>query len=230
MRLASKYLFLAMALFLLSCGGEGENSLKKEYVYMEEMHKEWLSSDTIKEVFIMRDLNGISSSFLMNGKHEYMGKSWSTFFGINTSSTYTEESYQTWRSGFEMALAINMRANPEPHGDEIYISLDRVGFRYDFDFETVYSLDTPFGYKSYLITDEGYEIHDDGEIYSTVEILDSLVTSYGSYEEVLHFTFKDFIDQWTDFTVSEIYIAKEVGLVKYELASGLSNERVPGQD
>lgn len=227
MKSASKYIIVTMIPFLLSCGGEGSGALKEEYIYMEGMNKEWLASDTIGDVFIMTDLNGISSSFLMNGNHTYMGKSWSTVFGINTSSTYTEESFQTWSSGFGMSLSISMRANPEPHGDEIYISLDGVGLRYDFDFETVHSLDTPWGYKSYLTTDKGYEIHDDGEIFSTVEILDSLVTSYGSYEDVMHFTFNDFKEQWTDFTITETYLVRNVGLVKYVMANGHSGERNP---
>jgi hypothetical protein len=129
-----------------------------------------------------------------------------------------------------MVLGLSMRANSPPHGDNISISLEQVGYSYDFDFETVHSLDTPFGHKSLLMTDQGYEVHDDGKIFSTVELLDSLPTSNGTYIEVLHFTFNDFNNYWTDFTVREIYMAKGVGLVKYVLASGLSSERVPGQD
>ena len=102
-----------------------------------------------------------------------------------------------------------------------------MGFQYDLESETVFSLDTPFGYKSYLITEKGYEIHQDGEILSSVGILDSLQTAYGSYEEVLHFTFNDFNDQWSDFTVKEIYVAKGIGLVKYSHAGGISGERNP---
>ena len=230
MKSAIKSFYLAMGLFLLSCGGEGENPLKEEYFYLEEIHKEWLAPDSIDQVFIMKDNNGISSSFLMTGNQKNMGKSWSTVMGINTRTSYTEECFQSFSSGFGMTLGLSMRANSPPHGDNIFISLEQVGFSYDFDFEIVHSLDTPFGYKNLLMTDKGYEVHDDGEIRSTVEMLDSLSTSYGTYQEVLHFTFKDFNQYWDDFTVTEIYMAKEVGLVKYILASGLSSERFPQQD
>ncbi|MDF1574886.1 MAG: hypothetical protein P1P86_06795 [Bacteroidales bacterium] len=230
MRLAIKPVYMAMGFFLLSCGGEGEHPLKEEYYYLEEAHKEWLAPDTIGEVFIMRDYNGISSSMSMTGNNETMGKSWSTFLGINTRTCYTEECFQSFKSGFGMLLGISMRANSPPHGDQISISLGQVGFSYDFDFETISSLDTPFGYKNLLMTDKGYEIHEDGEIMSSVEFLDSLLTSYGTYQEVLHFIFNDFNPYWTDFTVREIYLAKEVGLVKYVLASGVSNERFHPQN
>lgn len=230
MRSAIKPIFLALGFFLQSCGGEGEHALKEEYFYMEEFNKDWLAPDSIGEVFIMKDINGISSSFKMTGNNESMGKSWSTVLGINTRTSYTEECFQSFKSGFGIVLGISMRANSPPHGDNISISLDRVGFTFDFDFETIHSLDTPFGYKSLLMTDKGYELHDDGKISSTIEILDSLEGSYGTYQEVLHFTFKDFNNYWTDFTVTEIFLAKEVGLVKYTLASGISSERVLKQN
>ncbi len=230
MRSAINFIYISMGLFLLSCGGEGENPLKEEYYYLQDINKEWLAPDSVDQVFIMKDINGISASFRMTGNHENMGKSWSTVMGINTRTTYTEECFQTFKSGFGMVLRLSMRANSPPHGDNISISLEQVGYSYDFDFETVHSLDTPFGYKSLLMTDQGYEVHDDGKIFSTVELLDSLPTSNGTYIEVLHFTFNDFNNYWTDFTVREIYMAKGVGLVKYVLASGLSSERVPGQD
>jgi len=229
MKSAIKLSYLAIGFFLLSCGGEGEHPLKEEYFYLEETNKDWLAPDSIGEVFIMKDLNEISSSFLMTGNNESMGKSWSTVLGINTRTSYTEECFQSFKSGYGMVLGISMRANSPPHGDNITISLEQVGFSYDFDFETIYTLDTPFGYKNLLMTDKGYEVHDDGEIMSTVEILDSLLTSYGTYQEVLHFAFKDFTNYWTDFTVTEIYLAKEVGLVKYVLASGISGERFQHQ-
>lgn len=225
MRSAIKLIFFFIGFFLLSCGGEGKHPLKEEYFYLEEIHKEWLAPDTIGEVFIMKDNNGISASFRMTGNDENMGKSWSTVLGINTRTSYTEEYFQSFKSSFGMVLGISMRANSQPHGDQITISLDQVSFSFDFDFETVYKLDTPFGYKSLLMTDKGYETHDDGEIISSVEMLDSVQTAFATYQDVLHFTFGDFKILWTDFTVTEIFLAKEVGLVKYVLASGISGER-----
>lgn len=214
-----------LLLLLTSCGGEGEHPLKEEYYYLEETNKEWLAPNSIHEIFYMKDNNGISSSFFMNNNSSDLGKSWTTIMGINTRTTYTEECFQNFNSSFGLRLGISMRAHTPPHGDNISISLGGVGFSYDFDFAMVHSLDTPFGYKSLLMTDKGYQVHDDGKILSTVEILDSLDTAYESYQDVLHFTFKDFARQWTDFTVTEIYIARGIGLVKYTLANEISAER-----
>ena len=225
MRSLNKLIYGAMGFFLMACGGEGEHPLKTVYYYLEETNKEWLAPDSIHEVFYMKDSNGISSSFLMTGNHEDMGKSWTTIAGINTRTSYTEECFQSYKSGLGMVLGMSMRANSPPHGDNINISLEQVGFSYDFDFEIVHSLDTPFGYKSLLMTDKGYEVHNDGEVLSTVEILNSLDTEYETYHDVLHFTFKDFVDQWTDFTVTDIYMARGIGLVKYTLANGIWAER-----
>jgi len=216
--------FLAMLLFS-SCGGEGEHPLKEEYFYLEDSHKEWLAPDSLNGIFIMTDDKGISQSFLMHRNFSEMGKSWSTVMGINTRTSYTEEYFQKYRSSYGLSFWISMRANSPPHGDNINITLGGVGFSYDFDFESVHSLDTPFGYKNLLMTDKGYEVHDDGAILSSVEFLDSLETRYGSYTDVLHFTFDDFNEKWTDFTLTEIYIARGIGLVKYTLAGGVYAER-----
>jgi len=205
-----------LLLLLTSCGGEGEHPLKEEYYYLQETNKEWLAPDSLEGLFIMTDNKGISQSFVMSGNPSELGKSW---------TTYTEEYFQKFRSSFGLLLGISMRANISPHGDDINITLGGVGFRYDFDFEIVHDLDTPFGYKNTLTTDKGYEVHDDGEILSTVVFLDSLATQNETYTDVLHFTFRDFEALWSDFTDTEIYIARGIGLVKYTLAGGISAER-----
>lgn len=215
----------SLLLLLASCGGEGENSLKEEYYYLEDTNKEWLAPDSLDGIFFMTDNNGISQSFVMKGNSSEFGKSWSTLMGINTKTTYTEECFQHFNSSYGFGLRISMRANSPPHGNSISISLKDVRFSYDFDFETVHSLDTPFGYKNLLTTDKGYEVHSDGEIGSSVEFLESLDTQYGSYTDLLHFTFKDFEDQWTEFTPTDVYIARGIGLVKYTLANGIWAER-----
>ena len=216
---------LLFMLLLTSCGGEGEHPLKEEYYYLQDTNKQWLAPDSVGGVFIMTDSNGISQSFEMNENSTELGKSWTTVMGINTRTTYTEEFIQSFNSSYGLRLGISMRANSSPHGDDIIITLGEVGFRYDFDFEIVHDLDTPFGYKNMLTTDKGYEVHDDGEILSTVVFLDSLLTQNETYTDVLHFIFRDFENLWTDFTVTEIYIARGIGLVKYTLAEGISAER-----
>ena len=84
---AIRLLYFSMGFFLLSCGGEGEHPLKEEHFYLEEVHKEWLAPDSIGEVFIMKDYNGISSSFTMTGNDETFGKSWSTFSSLPSAQS-----------------------------------------------------------------------------------------------------------------------------------------------
>ncbi len=213
-----------MMVFILctSCGGE-ENALKKETFYFNEYHAGWITLDSIGDSFVMTDNNGISQSFTMTGNSYYLNKSWSSFLGVNTIMTYTEYQYQYYTSSFGISHSISLTAGRPPFGDDLYVTLNGVGFAYDFDFAIVSRLDTPFGYKSMLMTDKGYEVPD--EIQSKVEILDSLVTPYTRYDEVLHFTFNDFNESWTDKTVTEIFLAREEGLVKYILAGGISGER-----
>ena len=215
---------LILMMLLAACGGE-KTALKEETFYFQKVHADWIASDSIDDSFIMTDNNGISQSFVMNHNSYYFNKGWSSFLGVNTGMTLTEYHHQAYHSGFGMSYTFSLTAGDPPYGDHVFISLGDVGFRYDFDLETVFGLDTPFGYMSYLITDKGYEVEDDGEILSEVDILDSLDTHYASYKEVLHFNFNDFNDLWTDFTVTEIYVAKGVGLVKYVLAGGITGER-----
>lgn len=219
-------LFITAVILLSACGGEG-NGLKTETYYFNEQNAEWLTKDTIADTFVMMDNNGISQSFSMRSDNYYFNKSWSSIIGITTQSSLTEYHFQSYRSSFGLKFSLSLTAGIPPFGDNIYINLEEVGFAYDFDFETVSRLETLFGYKSLLMNSDGYEVSEDGEILSSVEILDSLSTADTSYFEVLHFTFNDFNDQWTDYTVSEIFVAKEIGLVKYVLAGGVSAERKP---
>jgi hypothetical protein len=220
-----QYTGLVLLLLLASCGGEGEHPIKEERFYLEDIHKAWLTPDSIGTGFVMTDNNGISNSFSKYSESEEMGKSWTTVMGINTVTTYTEECFQNYNSTYAMRLEISMRANSSPHGDDISITLGQVGFSYDFDFERVHRLDTPFGYKYLLTTDKGYEEHDDGVVHSEVEFLFDFTTGQHTYDEVLHFTFRDFMDEWTDFTVTEFWMARGTGLVKYRLHNGITAER-----
>ena len=221
------WLILTGLILCSSCGGE-EKALKTETLYFNEFNAGWITRDTIDDTFVMVDNNGISQSFSMVSNTYYLNKSWSTFMGINTKMTLTEYHYQFYISSFGTNCSISLTAGLPPYGDDIFVYLDGTGFAYDFDFEIVSRLETPFGYKSLLMTDEGYKVQEDGEILSRVEILDSLQTTYARYDEVLHFTLNDFNEQWTNLTITEIYIAKGPGLVKYTLAGGIKLERNPG--
>lgn len=74
------------------------------------------------------------------------------------------------------------------------------------------------------MTDNGYK--PDGGMLSVVEILNSFSTSFNDYDTVMYFQLLDFENKWNDLTVVNIYVAKDIGLVKFELNNGLSFERL----
>lgn len=132
--------------------------------------------------------------------------------------------YQSYRSTYGIPFSLSLTAGFTPFGDELYIELARVGFSYDLKFETITRLHTDFGNKSTTMTDNGYK--PDGGMLSVVEILNSFSTSFNDYDTVMYFQLLDFENKWNDLTVVNIYVAKDIGLVKFELNNGLSFERL----
>jgi hypothetical protein len=76
---------------------------------------------------------------------------------------------------------------------------------------------------SKIITDTGYVENE--AINSTVETLDTLSANGIRYDGILHFTLLDFKEEWTDFTITEVYFAKHIGLIKYSFNNGVTYER-----
>jgi hypothetical protein len=206
----------------ISCGEE--SALKEETIYFQKENKNWITADSIGCNFILQDNNGISHSFTMLRDFYEFSKSWGSFLGINTDMTHTEYHYQSYSSNYGIPFSLSLTAGFKPFGDEIYIDLYGVGFAFDFKFETVSRVNTGFGIKSKLMTDKAYEQQGE-EIFSEVEILDSYSTSFHEYDTVMFFQLQDFKDKWGDFTVNKIYMAKNIGLIKYEMNNGISFER-----
>ncbi len=206
----------------VSCGEE--SALKEETIYFQEENKGWLTADSLGYNFVIIDNNGISQSFTMNRDNYEFSKSWGSFLGVNTDMTHTEYHYQAYTSNYGILYSLSLTAGFKPFGDELYVVLDRIGFAYDLKFQTISRLSTDIGIKSKLMTDEGYELQGE-DIFSTVEFSDTYLTNQSSYDNVLHFQLKDFINNWDKFTVTDIYIAKNIGLIKYELNNGIVYER-----
>jgi hypothetical protein len=207
---------------LISCGEE--SALKEETIYFQKENKGWINNDSLGYNFVLIDNNGISQSFTMNRNNYEFSNSWGSFLGVNTDMTHTEYHYQAYTSNYGVSYSLSLTAGFKPFGDDLYIDLDRIGFAYDFKFQTISRLNTDFGIKSKLMTDEGYELQGE-DIFSTAEILDSYSTNLHNYDTVLHFQLEDYKDNWDDFTVTDIYIAKNNGLIKYELNNGITYER-----
>lgn len=195
-------------------------NLPKEKVYkIEDGNIGWLYDGDVGSDVTMADNNGISESFLLySSNHEY-SEGASGYFFITTEVSKRESFYQAFSSTYSHRFSLSLSANYPPFGDELYVNLDGIAFAYDLKYNEISRLDTPFGYKSKTMTDEGYSGYI--IIQSTVEILNHLELNGFTYDQVLRFTMNDFPENWTNFTIREIFIAREHGLVKYVLNNGI---------
>lgn len=219
----NKKTILPLLLISLLVACDREHALKKETYYFKEENRGWVKGDSVRMPFIMVDENGISNSFSLNDSTCYFGQSWGTFMGIYTEYTLKEYCYMSFRSTYGTSFSISLTAGYPPHGDYAHIGLGGLGFIYDMEFGTIVRMDTPFGTKSRIITGTGYEENE--PISSTVEVLDTLVVEGIVYQEVMHFSLKDFEEQWGEYTPCDIFIAKNCGLIRYILSGGLTVSR-----
>jgi hypothetical protein len=219
-RYMNKYL-LCILLILASCGEE--DALKKETVYILKENKDWLTTDEFNSGFIMIDNNKISQSFSMYQNSSDFSPSTSSYFWIKTKVIKTESYTQGFSSNYGQRFSYILTAGYSPFGDKLCVSINDILFAYDFKFNTIERISYDLNYKSKIMTDKGYE--EEEKIYSKVELLDTLNVNGFLYSGILHFSFEDFDDKWTDFTVKELFIAKQCGLIKYRLCNGITYER-----
>ncbi len=219
----SNLLPVVLVLLLLASCGE-DHALKKETFLLQKKNMVWLPSDTTGNTWWVRDNNGITISYTKAGEDHSLNKSWSSILGINTKMSFNEYYYKVYRSSFGDEFHISLTAGFPPYGDELYLEIDGLGFAYDFGYKTVSRITCAYGYLSKTQTDKGYE--ENIPILSTVELADSLVTQEKTYQDVLHFSFRDFTDQWQPYQITEIWLAGKTGLVRYDLANGMWYERV----
>ena len=212
----NKEIIFLLLLFFVGC-------VKEETINFDSENKDWITSYKIGDNFIMKDNNDISHSFSMTDNSHYFNESEGGYFFITTHKENTEYHYQNFTSNYGIQFSLSLTAGFEPFGDEIYIKLDNIGFAFDFKHQTISRIDSPFGYLSKTMTDKGYE--NNVTINSTVEIIDSYIVNDIQYSEVLHFAFKDYIEKWEPYTVTEIFITKKYGLIKYILNNDLIFER-----
>lgn len=217
----NKYLLILLVIVFCSCSDD--HAWWKENLYVAGENKEWLAPDLEGSSFIMVDNNKISQGFLMFQNSSELSPSTSSYFGIRTRITKTESYVQTWRSNFGKYIMLIITAGVEPYGDRFRINMHNLEFMYDFKFKTIGDISLDANPKSKTMTDTGYVETD--SIFSVVDLQDTLTVQGVKYSGILHFRLEDFKDQWTDFTIREIYLAKNVGLIKYALNNGIVYER-----
>jgi hypothetical protein len=217
----NKYLIILIMAILCSCGEDW--AFKEETLYIAAENRDWITPDKYGTSFIMVDNNKISQGFMMNENSTDLSPKTSSYFGIRTRISKYESFTQGWSSNFGQRFGITLQAGFEPFGDRLGISIDRIYFTYDFKFKTIVNISLNSSDLSKTMTDKGYEENE--TIYSTVELLDTLTVNGIKYEGILHFNLEDFKDQWSDFTITEVYIVKHIGLIKYSLNNRITYER-----
>ncbi len=223
LRIFFRGLLLLFALFLLvSCGEDSPLACEETY-YVSNDNKVWLTNDSIGDSFVMTDQNGISQSFTMQSNYTDFDKSWGGYFFITTHRSYREQYYQDYGSTYDTGFSLSLSALWDSYGDEISVQVGRTYFTYNFNYQKMSRLGCGDSYMSMTMTDQGYE--EENETYSTLSLLDSLRVGNILYREVLHFTCLDLAEEWEDYTVKEIYLAKHYGLIKYALQNGLVYSR-----
>lgn len=215
-------IFTAILVIIAACGPE--NGLREETYYYDDSNELWLSEDTINYNFVMTDNHGISQSYKMTTNTYEYDQSWGGPFGINTLTVNSEYHHKSYTSSFSNSYSISIRANSAPFGDEITIHINDLSFRYDLGVDTISDLRLYNSYKSMSYCEDGYE--SEGEsINSKVYFLDNYSTKKKNYNEVLHFVLNDFKEEWKNTTITHVYIAKTIGLIRFDMNNGIYYER-----
>ena len=209
-------LFVTFA-FFSSCGED--HALNEETFYFQEEHKAWFTDFEYGDHFVMKDENGISQSFRLSYEDYYFDKSWGGILGFTTHMSHTEYRYQEFVSNFGNSFHVSMRAAWPPFGDLLSMEVNDIYFTYDFSFNVLSHIDTPYGYKWLTMMEDEYDAN--ATIYSKAQFLNNYELNGVVYENVLRFELKDFTESWHETTITEFYVAQRIGLIKFKYNNGL---------
>ncbi len=207
-----KYICLLIPiLFFTSCGEDFAFTTK--YNYLEEETKAWSIPDSLnKTSFEMVDNKGISSTFNELTTQISFSTGQSGFLFIPVRKSQTENIYISCNSNYGLNFSMYLYAGFDVFGDYLNMNLGETNFSYDFKYKELSSVGIKNAYISRIVTDEGLE----GEkIFSKVEIIDNYTIGDKKYAQVLHFRLNDFETKIDIFTITDIYYAKQIGLIKY---------------
>ena len=213
------FLFL-LAGILLSCGPDWSNP--DETLTLIPKIKEWIVNDPDRLTFSMLGTDSTQLNF--SEQYSDFGSGGSASKGGFLSS-YHVISYETYNQSFKANDSLSVfQINMEPStntgsGNFIQISLYGSRWKYDVSYEKMYfvSVDTDDTHNTKWSHDK---------IFSTVELLDTIKIQNVVCDSVMHFTMKDFVEDFSNETVTEVYYAKHIGLVKFVKHSGIEFERV----
>jgi len=187
---------------------------------------DWVVSDTLGSSFIMRDGNQLTQSYrcdFLSNSYDFEVNSGFLMFGKKT--VRNQILYMEWNSSYDLLFSMRIEAMPDPYGDAMTVTLNDLSFTYDLGQEEIIRVDTKYGSIEKTALNGSYT--SSVPLLSEVEIIDTVPAGSIMYEEgVMHFSLKDFETQWGPYTVTDIYVAKFVGLVKFTLNNGMEAVRL----
>jgi hypothetical protein len=171
---------------------------KYEYYPISEEGLSWFPTDTTGYTFQMRDSNYISRWYKMHTmERSFYHNNSGLYGGKNTESEIITYTYKN-----NLSIKISSYSKSE----ELRVLLEDLTF--DYDFKT--------GNLTYICS-ESYNKRTNFK--STAEILEEVIIGEKLYKNVLHVSQKDFPNV-PKYSITDIYYAKGVGIVKYSLKDG----------
>ena len=187
---------------------------------------DWVVSDTVGSSFIMRDDNQITQSYrcdFLTSSYDFETSSSFLIFGKKT--VRNQSLYMEWNSSYNTLFSMRLDAVADPYGDAITVTLNDMSFTCDLGKEEVIKVATKFGSIEKAASNGSYVSTE--PLLSEVEFLETITAGTITYDEGgMHLALKDFESQWGPYTITDIYIARVAGLVKFTLSNGVEFVRL----
>jgi len=221
------FILLSLSIWLLfsSCG-ENSPLAKEETYYIEEENLKWVFPDPVNETFFMRDSNGITYSYTKQVHNQEFTDSWSSIFGFTTNITHTESYTLEYRNNalYDLNFTILLTSGFPPFGDYYSVNVGSFNLMYDFKYNQVFNIYCDWGNISYNLGDNGFEYQQ--PILSRITFIDELEVYHTLYKDIMHVEFIDFKESYSKNTVTELYFAGDIGLIKMVLNNGVYLDRI----
>lgn len=195
--------FFSALVFLSSC------NYTVDYRTVSEESKLWFPSQEFKDGFIFVDNKGFTRryKFLNEYTSSSYGSGGNIFF--QTSEFEHVSIIYSYSSDFSITLSPGFKG----FGDYLTVNVGKFKFKYDLQHETLAYISLDY--------DMIHEHSSKGEIKSKVYHIEEYQINDVIDKDVLHFKLDDFRDLWNFNTITELFYAKQVGLIKYDLAGGM---------
>lgn len=181
---------------------------KEETFKVKPENKKWISLKENSTVYY-EDNNQISHVLNLGNSSDDLVESSSSTLGITTNRTYTQSIYLSFSNSFYYgSFGLNViKLDKNTTHDQLSFHINDLDFYYDLDFKN--------------LTRVNYDSKSTEQPFSKAIKLKSFVVNDTVYGDVIHFQLLDFKENWKSSTVSEVYLAKEIGIIQFKTVGGL---------